>query len=118
MSLPDVVGLRKNVLWLSHDNLEDRSRGVIDQGSYTNRWEVKMTHVLLRHIIRQREYCSNDIAVLTPHTGQLQKLRSRFQKEFEIVLGERDQEALDHEGFTDNDDTRRQHSGPHCSSSC
>lgn len=59
-------------------HLEDRSRGVIDQGSYTNRWEVEMTHVLLRHNIRQREYCSNDIAVLTPHTGQLQKLRSRF----------------------------------------
>jgi len=66
------------------------------QGSYTNRWEVEMTYALLRHIIRQREYCSIDIAVLTPYTGQLQKLRSGFQKEFEIVLGERD-EVLDNE---------------------
>jgi hypothetical protein len=59
-----------------------------------------MVHALVRHIVRQGEYSSSDIAVLTPYTGQLQKLRSAMRNDFEIVLNDRDQDALEKDGFS------------------
>jgi hypothetical protein len=99
-TLPDVVGMRKNVFWLDHQNLED---GVDHEPSHnkskSNAWEVKMLHALIRHLVRQGKYSSQDIAVLTPYTGQLQKLRLALRSDFEIVLSDRDEEALDKDGF-------------------
>lgn len=97
--LPDVVGMRKNVFWLDHDNFEEGARADQQQKSHSNLWEVDMTHALVRHIVRQGIYSSTDIAVLTPYTGQLQKLRAKMRNDFEIVLSERDQETLLKEGF-------------------
>lgn len=98
-ALPDVVGMRKNVFWLDHDNFEEGTRADEQQRSQSNLWEVDMTHALVRHIVRQGIYSSTDIAVLTPYTGQLQKLRAKMRNDFEIVLSERDQETLVKEGF-------------------
>ena len=97
--LPDVIGMRKNVFWLDHDNMEEGAQGDVREKSYSNVWEVEMTHALVRHIVCQGVYRSDDIAVLTPYTGQLQKLRAKMRNDFEIVLGERDQESLSKEGF-------------------
>jgi len=86
-NLPDVVGLHDNVFWLDHRNPEDGSQ---EDKSRSNIWEVEMTHALLRHVIRQGVYKSDEIAVLTPYTGQLQKLRARFRRDFEVVLSDLD----------------------------
>lgn len=105
VNLPDTVGMRKNVFWLDHDHCEDREesqRSEAHHKSHSNAWEVEMVQGLVRHIVRQGTYSSNDIAVLTPYTGQLQKLRSAMRKDFEIVLSDRDQEALDKDGFNLN----------------
>ena len=69
--LPDVVGMRENVFWLDHDNFEEGAQANRQQHSHSNIWEVDMVHALVRHIVRQGEYKSTDIAVLTPYTGQL-----------------------------------------------
>jgi hypothetical protein len=98
-TLPDVVGMRKNVFWLNHSNQEEGSQADTQQKSHSNAWEVAMTHALVRHIIRQGIYSSTDIAVLTPYGGQLQKLRTAMRNDFEIVLSDRDQETLAKEGF-------------------
>lgn len=108
MELPDVVGMRKNVYWLDHDHLEDGQNSEMHHKSHSNIWEVDMVHGLVRHIVRQGVYKSSDIAVLTPYTGQLQKLRSVMRKDFEIVLSDRDQEALDKDGLTESDATPQQ----------
>ncbi len=100
--LPDVVGLRHNVFWFDHEHPEN-SQEDSNQKSHANLWEVDVTHALLRHIVRQGKYNSSDIAVLTPYTGQLQKLRAKFRSEFEIVLSERDQDLLVQEGFADGE---------------
>lgn len=63
-----------------------------------------MTAALVRHIVRQGVYSSSDIAVLTPYSGQLQKLRLHMRKEFEIVLSDRDEEVLANDGFTNSDE--------------
>ena len=98
-NLPDVVGMRKNVFWLDHDNIEEGEQADSHQKSHSNLWEVGMIHALVRHILRQGVYNSTDIAVLTPYTGQLQKIRAILRRDFEIVLSDRDQEALEKEGF-------------------
>jgi hypothetical protein len=105
MNTPDVVGLRKNVFWLNHDNVEDgqATDSYMDK-SKTNAWEVVMIQALVRHVIRQGVYKSSDIAVLTPYTGQLQKIRQAMRRDFEIVLSDRDQEALENEGFESGED--------------
>jgi len=95
-SLPDVVGLRDNVFWLDYENLEETG-GDDHQKSHSNLWEVDMTQAVLRHIVRQGVYSSTDIAVLTPYTGQLQKLRAKFRTEYEIVLSNRDKDLAKEE---------------------
>lgn len=102
-NLPDVVGMRKNVFWLDHQNMEESPDTDRHQKSRSNDWEVDMTHALVRHIVRQGVYNSSDIAVLTPYTGQLQKLRTKMRNNFEIVLSDRDEETLARDGF--NEDT-------------
>ncbi|KEF56837.1 uncharacterized protein A1O9_07027 [Exophiala aquamarina CBS 119918] len=102
IDLPDVVGMRENVFWLDHDHLEQGQHSEMHHKSHSNDWEVEMVHALVRHIVRQGTYKSGDIAVLTPYTGQLQKLRTAMRNDFEIVLSGRDQEALEKDGFTDS----------------
>ncbi|KAK5260731.1 hypothetical protein LTR96_011889, partial [Exophiala xenobiotica] len=99
LNLPDVVGLRKNVFWLDHSHNEEGQHSEVHYKSQSNIWEVEMVHALVRHLVRQGTYRSNDIAVLTPYTGQLQKLRSAMRNDFEVVLSDRDQEALERDGF-------------------
>jgi len=98
-SLPDVVGIRENVFWLNHDNMEDESNDDGRLKSHSNAWEVDMTKSLVRHFVRQGLYNSTDIAVLTPYAGQLQSLRAALLKDFEIVLSDRDEDALAKSGF-------------------
>ncbi|KAK5322248.1 hypothetical protein LTR98_011879 [Exophiala xenobiotica] len=93
LNLPDVVGLRKNVFWLDHSHNEEGQHSEVHYKSQSNIWDVEMVHALVRHLVRQGTYRSNDIAVLTPYTGQLQKLRSAMRNDFEVVLSDRDQEA-------------------------
>src|SRR5271156_3451774 len=116
-TLPDVIGMRKNVFWLDHDHEEEGKQADVHQKSHSNAWEVDMTRALVRHIVRQGVYRSSDIAVLTPYTGQLQKLRAKMRSDFEIVLSERDQETLAKEGFdisdsSSEDDHLQASSGP------
>jgi phage-related protein len=73
--LPDVVGMRRNVFWLDHRNVEEGAVQDTHQKSHSNLWEVEFTYALVRHIVRQGVYTSSDIAVLTPYTGQLPRPR-------------------------------------------
>lgn len=100
-NLPNVVGMRKNVFWLDHENMEEVADADRHQKSRSNDWEVDMTHALVRHIVRQGVYRSSDIAVLTPYTGQLQKLRTKMRNDFEIILSDRDEETLARDGFNE-----------------
>lgn len=99
LNLPNVVGMWNNLFWLDHrcdgDSRDDGSR----VKSHSNQWEVDMATALVRHIVRQGEYNSTDIALLTPYTGQLRKLRASLAKDFEVCLSERDLETLAADGL-------------------
>jgi hypothetical protein len=98
-TLPNVVGMRNNLFWLDHrcdeDSRDDGSR----VKSHSNQWEVDMATALVRHLVRQGEYKSADIALLTPYTGQLRKLKTSLSNDFEICLSERDLETLAADGL-------------------
>jgi len=103
--LPDVVGMRQNVFWLDHSHHENGiDADAHNTKSKSNLWEVNMVHALVRHVVRQGVYRPDDIAVLTPYTGQLQKLRANMRSDFEICLSDRDHEALEKDGFAVDDD--------------
>lgn len=113
IELPDVVGMRRNVFWLDHTNFEnEKDADTHNTKSKSNLWEIKMVHALVRHIVRQGVYKPDDIAVLTPYTGQLQRLRAAMSSDFEICLSDRDREALERDGFAIEDDDTSKTSVP------
>jgi hypothetical protein len=104
LALDDVVGLRKNLFWLHHEHTEDQEKDTDLKRSKSNIWEVDFVQALVRHIVRQGIYKSSDIAVLTPYTGQLQKLRIALRSSFEIFLSDRDEDSLAKDGFEADED--------------
>ena len=100
---PEVDGMRKRLFWLDHNKKEDSSLSNPTQSlSKTNTWEIEMTAALVSHLVYQGIYRNEDIAVLTPYLGQLQKLKQRLRSSFAIVVGDRDLEDLDAKGLEDD----------------
>ncbi|KAH7040050.1 uncharacterized protein B0I36DRAFT_234919 [Microdochium trichocladiopsis] len=92
---PEVVGMRKRLFWFDHCQPEDQARdSAVLATSRTNQFEIEMTIRLVQHLVRQGEYGPEDIAVITPYLGQLQRLRKQMSKIFEIAVGDRDLEEL------------------------
>ncbi|KAF8540975.1 AAA domain-containing protein [Trichophaea hybrida] len=94
---PEISELIRQTIYPDHRHEEDSP----EEGtkSKSNGWEVEMVCSLVRHLVRQGKYRSNDIAILTPYTGQLQKLRRHLSGTFEVVISDRDQEALERDGL-------------------
>jgi hypothetical protein len=116
-NLPDAAGMRKNVFWLDHDIFEESHHKSTVQKSHSNLYQIKMIHGLVLHIVCQGFYTSSELALPTPYTGQLQKLRAKLSRDFEIVLSERDQETPEMEGVnaesqSTDDDYRPSRSKP------
>ena len=98
----EVSGMRKRLFWLDHSEKEDaQSSNLAYSLSKTNAWEVEMVAALVSHLVRQGVYGNEDIAVLTPYLGQLQKLKQRLRASFAIVVGDRDAEELETKGIED-----------------
>lgn len=102
---PPVDGMRNRLFWLDHRETEDQRTAESVSSSRTNTFEVDMVAALVSHLIRQGIYESEDIAVITPYLGQLQKLQRRLATSFEIVVGDRDQEELKAKGLQDDQNT-------------
>lgn len=100
---PEVDGMRKRLFWLDYNEKEDASPSNPAQSfSKTDAWEVEITAALVSHLVRQGIYRNEDIAVLTPYFGQLQKLKQRLRSSFAIVVGNRDLEDMEAKGLEDN----------------
>ena len=102
---PQVSGMRRRLFWLDHNKNEDKSLSSTAQSvSKTNTWEVEMVAALVSHLVRQGVYGNEDIAVLTPYLGQLQKLKQRLRSSFAIVVGDRDQDDLAAQGLEEDNE--------------
>ena len=104
---PEVNGIRKRLFWLDHREQEDSSpSGSVQSFSKSNIWEVEMVAALVSHLVCQGVYQNEDIAVLTPYLGQLQKIKRRLRSSFTIMVGDRDAEELEMKGLGDDGEAR------------
>ncbi|KAI1103087.1 hypothetical protein F4804DRAFT_245949 [Jackrogersella minutella] len=93
---PEIYGMKKRLFWLHHESPEDQvAQPDPTTTSHTNTFEVEMTVAVVQHLVRQGSYGANDIAVITPYLGQLDQLRHKIKRLFEISVGERDLEELE-----------------------
>lgn len=112
---PEVVGVRKRLFWLDHQNHEAGNSQEDQQTSKWNQFEVDMVTGLVRHLIAQGTYEPEDIAVLTPYLGQLMHLKQELGKAHAIVLGDLDVKDLELAGIPLTEDlpaTQEVASGP------
>lgn len=102
---PGVPGMRRRLFWLDHRIMED-STADSESASKTHTWEIDMVAALVRHLSRQGVYKSNEIAVLTPYLGQLQKLKKKLGSICDLIVGDKDQEQLDLEEDSDSEEPK------------
>lgn len=104
LEYPAVDGMRDRLFWLNHQEKEDLPGSSETLSlSKINSFEADLVTALVSHLVRQGTYGTEDIAVLTPYLGQLQKIKQRLKTSFEIVLGDRDLEDLETQGLKDDD---------------
>ncbi|ELR09946.1 hypothetical protein GMDG_04422 [Pseudogymnoascus destructans 20631-21] len=103
---PEVDGMRHRLYWLNHQENEDPRNAQAVSLSRTNSFEVEMVASLVSHLVRQGTYGPEDIAVITPYLGQLQKIKKRLANSFEIIVGDRDQEDLQAQGLQDDPEAK------------
>lgn len=101
----EVTGMRRRLFWLDHRIMED-SIADSESASKTHTWEIDMVVALVKHLSRQGVYKSNEIAVLTPYLGQLQKLRKKLGSICDLIVGDKDQEQLDLEEDSDSEESK------------
>ena len=93
---PAVLGMKDRLFWLNHDNREDGADPTkAHSDSKSNSFEVSMVSALASHLVRQGIYAAEDIAILTPYVRQLQNLRRALSGMFEVVMNDRDVDALE-----------------------
>ncbi|KAL8952306.1 MAG: hypothetical protein Q9222_001758 [Ikaeria aurantiellina] len=96
---PNVDGMKRRMFWMTHQHKEDGAdHNQAQSDSKSNDFEVSLVSALASHLIRQGTYSNGDIAILTPYVRQLQKIRRSLGGMLEIVVNDRDMEALEAQG--------------------
>ncbi|KAK5021511.1 hypothetical protein LTS07_010918 [Exophiala sideris] len=88
---PSTHGLEQRTFWWDHRMPELEAD---DLKSHVNLHEVEMVAGLVDYLLRGGAYDQGDIAVLTPYSGQLSKLRERLSTTCDIWLSDKDRELL------------------------
>ncbi|RVD83717.1 uncharacterized protein DFL_005496 [Arthrobotrys flagrans] len=105
---PPIPGMKKRLFWMTHGRPDSKGDAIKATASYTNDFEQEMAISLVTHLLHQGIFKEKQIAVLTPYLGQMSKLRRSLGNIMDIVVGSRDQDALDEiEGFLDDDENEK-----------
>ncbi|KXH30511.1 hypothetical protein CSAL01_09232 [Colletotrichum salicis] len=93
---PEIPGMARRLFWLHHESPESGGKSDQDsvETSYSNNFEIELVSALVSHLLRQGVYKSDEIAVLTPYLGQLNKLRQKLSSIMQIVINDRDMDDL------------------------
>jgi len=91
---PDVIGLQDNIVFIHHENLEGDDADITDRrdmatSSKFNLFEVEMILKIVKYL-GQQGYGTDDLVILTPYLGQLQKLRHALKEDNDPVLNDLD----------------------------
>eukprot|EP00762_Andalucia_godoyi_P008529 ANDGO_01319.mRNA.1 Protein cfxQ homolog len=94
----NVRGLLKNVVFVNHqqgegDHESIKQRGEETGSSKTNTFEVGMVVATCKYLLQQG-YNDEQMVVLTPYLGQLQKIRTALRTEFDVSLNDMDAQDL------------------------
>ncbi|CAB4477601.1 unnamed protein product [Rhizophagus irregularis] len=99
---PNICGAQHNVYFIDHNHPED-SFGDSGTQSHVNMHEVKMVVEMVKYFVKNGYTKHEDIAVLTPYSGQLIKIKDALSKSFFVEIDERDAENIaDMEGEENN----------------
>ncbi|KAK6355700.1 hypothetical protein TWF718_000093 [Orbilia javanica] len=105
---PEIPGMKKRLFWMTHSRPDSKGDAIKATTSYTNDFEQEMVISLVTHLLHQGVFKEKQIAVLTPYLGQMSKLRRSLGNIMDIVVGSRDQDALDEvEGFLADEDEQK-----------
>ncbi|KAF3940983.1 hypothetical protein ABW19_dt0208668 [Dactylella cylindrospora] len=102
---PPIPGMKKRLFWMNHAHPDSQGDAIRLTTSYYNVFEQEMVISLVTHLLHQGCFKEKQIAVLTPYLGQMSKLRRLLSNSFDIIIGSRDQEALDAEAILEEDQT-------------
>lgn len=93
---PPLAGIRSRISWFDHKFVESHESSTRDDDSCVNYFEVEMVTAMVSYIVRQGQYSSHDIAVITPSSGQLRQLLRRMETETSFTTGvdDRDLESI------------------------
>ena len=80
----DIVGLKNNIFFITHNNLEDREKNQ-DEASMTkiNRHEAEFAVKLAEYLLKQQQFEPEQITILTMYLGQMSEMRKQ-QKRFGV----------------------------------
>ncbi|KAM6497858.1 P-loop containing nucleoside triphosphate hydrolase protein [Amanita muscaria] len=95
---PDLRGVTDNLIMINHSKLEDEVTEIADRAegaksSKQNMHEVQMVLKIVRYL-GQQGYGTDNMVVLTPYLGQLQKLMTALKNETDPVLNDLDSREL------------------------
>jgi len=90
----NVRGAQHNVYFIDHRYSEDDTSGGFAIQSHVNLYEVKMVVEMVKYFVRNGYTNPEDIAVLTPYLGQMNKIRDALSESFVVVIDERDEQDL------------------------
>jgi hypothetical protein len=90
---PNIRGAQHNVYFIDHEYPEDNFGDSATQ-SHVNMYEVKMVVEMVKYFIKYGYTKPEDIAVLTPYSGQLIKIKDALSKSFVVEIDERDAENI------------------------
>jgi hypothetical protein len=103
---PNIRGVQHNVYFIDHNNPEDRGNGDSAMQSHSNIYEVKMVVEMVKYFIKYGYTKPEDIAVLTPYSGQLIKIKDALSKLFVVDIDERDAENIADAEEEENDTSK------------
>ncbi|KAM6493098.1 P-loop containing nucleoside triphosphate hydrolase protein [Amanita muscaria] len=95
---PDLRGVTDNLIMITHSKPEDEMTEIADRAegaksSKQNTHEVQMVLKIVRYL-SQQGYGTDNMVVLTPYLGQLQKLMTALKDETDPVLNDLDSHEL------------------------
>lgn len=103
---PPIRGLQNTVIFIDHNHPENGDSSLFDPKyvgattSKSNKFETDMIVEIVKYL-KQQNYNSNEITVLTPYLGQLVMLRDALGTHDEVAFGEMDALELEGAGLSD-----------------
>jgi AAA domain len=108
---PDLLGVRDNLVFIHHENLEDEHsqlsdhRDLASTTSKQNTFEIEMVLKIVRYL-GQQGYGTDKLVILTPYLGQLHKLRDALKKDNDPILNDLDSYELVKAGLVNPADAK------------